>query len=443
MTKSQLKKILTSAAFIVVIFTFLSVYGHLVIVFTNHNNTGNLFYRAFNSYILFPKKVHEVLISNEWKGIPPTYIKRDTSFKQINKLTYDLYGLRSHYVNKLDRWQVDLFNFKNDSILHVWKLEKEDFNFTRRQYENAAPNSPILLEDRSLLLFCGNTFNLFRLDDRSQILWHNKSRNFHHSMNLANDGNIWVCTSNIRGIRDNRYSGVKSYKDDFITKISVESGEVIYEKSISQILIENGYKNFIYGVHHDGFSRGTIDPLHLNDIEPALYDSQYWKKGDLFISLRNISVILVYRPIDNKIVHLLYGPFLNQHDVDILSPEEISIFNNNVTTTGQKVPFSREFETPTIYQDSFYNSEILIYDFTDSSYKQYVPNHFEDERIQTRSQGLSEILNNGDVYVESQNNGKVYILNDEEVVLAKQFDAPIKNMIHRPHWIRIYENVKF
>ena len=70
-------------------------------------------------------------------------------------------------------------------------------------------------------------------------------------------------------------------------------------------------------------------PLYTNDIEPALSDSEYWQQGDVFISIRHQSAIIHYRPSTNKVINYITGPFAQQHDVDVISDKEISIFNNN------------------------------------------------------------------------------------------------------------------
>ena len=54
------------------------------------------------------------------------------------------------------------------------------------------------------------------------------------------------------------------------------------------------------------------------------------EKGDLFLSLRSQNMIILYRLSTNKIISHITGPFSNQHDVDIISDKEISIFNNNI-----------------------------------------------------------------------------------------------------------------
>ena len=54
----------------------------------------------------------------------------------------------------------------------------------------------------------------------------------------------------------------------------------------TEILIENGLINRVFT--QDKYSK---DPLHLNDIEPIKTDGEYWDRGDLFLSLRNLSFI--------------------------------------------------------------------------------------------------------------------------------------------------------
>ena len=83
----------------------------------------------------------------------------------------------------------------------------------------------------------------------------------------------------------------------------------------TEIIIENGLEYLLFSVGDGGFDK---DPIHLNDIQPVNFDGGFWKKGDVFLSLRHQSMILLYRPSTNEIIWKGTGPFFLQHDVDIL-----------------------------------------------------------------------------------------------------------------------------
>jgi len=181
----------------------------------------------------------------------------------------------------------------------------------------------------------------------------------------------------------------------------------------------------------------------LNDIEPVFQNGPFWKKGDLFLSLRHKSLIILYRPETNKIIRLIYGPFLHQHDVDIISESEIAIFNNNTTNIGMESIEVANSASINNIQDRLIHSEILIYDFQDSTFRAYLKELFKEENIYSRTEGIYHFLTSGDVYVESQNDALLYIMNKNRILLKKQLDTSLDNMVHLPNWIRIYENINF
>ena len=83
------------------------------------------------------------------------------------------------------------------------------------------------------------------------------------------------------------------------------------------------------------------------------------EKGDVFLSLRHQSMILLYRPLTNEIIWKGTGPFFHQHDVDILDSHRISIFNNN----------SKNFVNGDVVDG---NNEVVIYDFKTNEYSSYL-----------------------------------------------------------------------
>jgi hypothetical protein len=152
--------------------------------------------------------------------------------------------------------------------------------------------------------------------------------------------------------------------------------------------------------------------------------------------MRNLSSLALYRPSTNKIVWLSQGPFLNQHNVDIISENEISVFNNNINWAWG----SNYLEKSSVDASYFLrNNEVITYNFTTQTFEKPYLKYFESEKLNTRSEGLSEYLSNGDMFVEEQNNGKLYIFSNEEVKLKKVFNTSKMGKIHMTNWMRVYE----
>lgn len=434
-------KVVKIISSIILTLAFLSLFGALVNSVSKGRSHLGFFTKPFYSFITFPVTVINVLKNTNISSAPPTFKDIDPAFKEKNNLDYDVFATNAFYRN--NQWEIRLFNLRDDSILHKWYLRRNDFNAaaSQRQFENSDPKNSLLLKNRSIIANISRTKNLFRLDKNSNIIWHNSEKLFHHSINLAEDGNIWTCSSAQAYVKVK--NGEVQYLDDFITKVDIQTGKIIFDKSISDLLKENGEINLVHGISNTVWPANAInnDPLHLNDIEPALSNGRYWKKGDLFLSLRHRSVILQYRPQKNKLVRILHGPFFQQHDVDIVSKNEISIFNNNYSPLHQDGMNKKP--TDLDYRDELTTSEIIIYNFDDSTFRTALKGQFIADSIYTQSEGLHSLLSSGDTYVESQNDGKLYILNEKEVLLKKYLHTSIEGMIELPHWLRIYENIDF
>ena len=148
----------------------------------------------------------------------------------------------------------------------------------------------------------------------------------------------------------------------------------------------------------------------------------------MILSLRNMSMILLYRPSTNKILKIIEGNFYNQHDVDILDGKRISIYNNNVTRSF----FKRE---------NNYNN-IIIYNFETDKFTTHFENVFKDYNIDTNTGGLIDYLENGSAIVEDNNNGKIYYLNSNEEVIWKFTNLSSKNQIFPLWWARVISSEK-
>ena len=115
----------------------------------------------------------------------------------------------------------------------------------------------------------------------------------------------------------------------------------------------------------------------------------------MFISIRHQSAIIHYRPSTNKVINYITGPFAQQHDVDIISDKEISIFNNN-----------------NFFVDNDY-SEVLIYNFETNKFRKLFNDQLQRENFKTSSEGLSHIFKDGSLMVEEQNHGRIILFNNK------------------------------
>ena len=148
--------------------------------------------------------------------------------------------------------------------------------------------------------------------------------------------------------------------------------------------------------HHLYAKPWAIDPTHLNDIQPVMKDGEYWKRGDLFLSLRNQSTIMLYRPSIDQVIWYKHGPWVGQHDVDIISDYEISIYNNNVKTG---------------LNENFIN-DIIIYNFkTNETYSPFNSSFIKHD-IRTSGGGLHELINDNEVVVEETWEGRLIHINN-------------------------------
>lgn len=211
----------------------------------------------------------------------------------------------------------------------------------------------------------------------------------HHSIEFDTSGAIWVPSVAEDGYYDNKWLQ-NQIRDDALALVSTD-GRVLFRRSFAQILRDNGFQALLMGSFKD-------DPIHLNEIKVAFFDSKYWKRGDLFISAKNLSTVFLYRPSINKIIWHQTGPWMNQHSVDIIDDHRISIFNNNVIGGVQN-------EHAFITSDEI--NQVLVYDFSSRSVSQPFATLLANARPVTVFEGRARILSDGGLFVEETNEGRL------------------------------------
>jgi len=337
------------------------------------------------------------------------------------------------YEHSLGRSVVDIIDLNDFEVIHTYKHDIREMNskvknidkFPRINVDHSPRrfryDHPIVLDDGSLISFSKNQ-PIFKIDFCSKLEWINDEEMFHHGQNLDRNGDIWVIA---RIDPQSRYVSryyYDEYWDDAIVKIDV-NGNILYKKSVTEILIENDVvlETFVF----NNYISKQYDPIHLNDIEPAFQNTEYWKKDDLFLSIRDQNAIVHYRPSTNKVLNVITGPFIGQHDVDIISDKEISIFNNN-----------------RFIKDNKY-SEVLVYNFETKTFKKIFNDQLQKNNFKTETNGLSEIFRDGALMVEETVHGRIILFNNQGQKEWEYVNKDKNGNIGRLFWSRIIEDELF
>jgi len=388
------------------ILLILFVSGVLRDAYLGKNKTPEFLRNNFVTIAEIPKNVYHIInhLTGNVINAPPKLQKHKNKkrFEQFIENKRNALLVLPRYDHSLSRSVVDIVDLNNFEVLHTYKHDIAAMNaqvtnteeFPRLKID-ASPTRfryfhPLILDDGSLTSN-SHYFPQFKIDFCSNLQWINDEEAFHHSIMLDHEKNILIGGSKQKSKYVKKYS-LKDYVDDSIIKIN-KDGKILYNKSVTEILIENNIvpNNFAF----NQYVANRSDPIHLNDIQPALSDTQYWKKGDVFLSSNQQSAIIHYRPSTNKVINYITGPFAQQHDVDIISDKEISIFNNN-----------------NFVVDNEY-SEVVIYNFESKKFRTLFNDELKKNNFKTSSGGLSHIFKDKSLMVDEQDYGRILLFNNK------------------------------
>ena len=208
-------------------------------------------------------------------------------------------------------------NLRNNEELHQWVLPDSIGPLK----PHCRIHHPLLLEGKSVVSFITNRAPLFRLDSAANLMWRQDSLSFHHAINRAANGDLWVCAMQWeRGGRHIGYRGryvmgdkTVNFLDNSVARIDAETGHILEVHSMAEMLKASGLDHLVLR------SGDAQDPLHLNDVQPALTTTDHFQEGrSLFLSFRNLQCVVQFRPSTGDVVRVIDGPLAAQHDVDIV-----------------------------------------------------------------------------------------------------------------------------
>ncbi len=346
---------------------------------------------------------------------------QQTNFVNYTSFHDSGYLLISAFDKDINQIQTKLFSIADNKAVLTWHTNIDALNKINNKAGNSAilynntfgTIHPLLTADSGLIVKAENSV-LYKLDNHSKIVWSLQGA-FHHSIEQDADGNYIIPY----GMGDSKYKAYPMLKDEGIAKVSAD-GKLLGTVSVTDIMMQNGYEYFLFGV-----GMYEVTPLHINDVQPALTDGSNWQKGDLLISMRNRSSVMLYRPSTQKMIWLKTGPWMNQHDVNFGDNGCITVFGNDVIRKDKEYIPARKHNNLYVYN--------VLTQVVTTPYNTV----FSKFGIFTERSGRGNFLGNGDVFVEETNKGSLLRINNDKIVWRYQ-EIVNDTTLARMHWSRYY-----
>jgi hypothetical protein len=173
-------------------------------------------------------------------------------------------------------------------------------------------------------------YGLVKMDKDSKVIWKYLAH-AHHDVDIAPDGRIFALTQEIGKDDIKQYAHLKAPRiDDYVAILSPE-GKELRKIRIIDVLLRSPYARLLDMVPWY-IAKGAGDYLHTNSIE--VLDGSGASKlpqanaGRLLLSFREINTIAIMDVEREEIVWAMRGPWLRQHDPDLLPNGNILLFDN-------------------------------------------------------------------------------------------------------------------
>ena len=260
------------------------------------------------------------------------------------------------------------------NLVHKWILDYDQFDPDGPSGGSDAPHAFKVLADGSVIVNFDQGDVMAKVDQCSQTQWI-KQGNYHHSMELAEDGSIWTW----------RGDGTAYGHYQYINNFNAETGETIKEIGLIEDVISNmGSVSTIFAVRpsyqFERFKKASnglkeLDIFHPNDISilsSSMADQfKNFETGDLLLSFREIHLVAVLDQNTYEIKWASNGPWRYQHDPDFVEDGTISVYNNNTSRNRSEIikidPVTGK------YRNELYNSDFFFYSAYQGKH-QYLPN---------------------------------------------------------------------
>ena len=424
----MLRKVPIFIANTVVVLTVLCAFGWVVRETTKGKQwVPHRVSRSITFFTTLPDRLMVAKVAVE--RLPLVYVPSPENFEPVNELEEDVKVLVS-YANANWKRTIAIKNLRTGEELKTWNVDRLANPHNRIMHS-------LMLPDSSLIYSLTGVTGLIKIDKNSERLWKQDTIAHHHAINMGVGNTCWANTYSKDQGEHIYYGAIFNidgrefpFIDNTITQFDVETGRILYHKSVTEILIENDLTHLLIKSDSPG------DPLHINDIQPVLTDGAYMQKGDVFLSSRTSSWVMQFRPSTGEVIELIEGPFMSQHDVDIESDSTIIFFNNGgQTLKGDRPSQHRLAENLIEIAPQF--SGVVRYNLASGKFERIYPELFAQNEIFSFTESLVEELPGGGYFIEEQNSSVLWVLKDGEVKYKNILASQHEGHHHLANWGRV------
>lgn len=228
-------------------------------------------------------------------------------------------------------------------IVHEWQADLSDI-WPAQSHLRKVVDDPVIAWRRALLMPNGDIYvviigegvtpwgyGLAKLDQHSNRIW-TINDHFHHDVTLGEDGNLYALVHHISKTPIPDLPEVtQPYLRDSIVVLSPEGKELKRIDLLNAVVKrfkQTGELNKLYVFVY----RRNGDFLHTNTAKyiPASFADRIPEvdEGDILVSFRSMNMLAAIDPDSEEVVWTLQGPWVRQHDPDMLSNGNLLVFDN-------------------------------------------------------------------------------------------------------------------
>ena len=170
-------------------------------------------------------------------------------------------------------------------------------------------------------------YGLVKLDRNSEVIWRYLAHT-HHDVDVGPDGRIYVLTHELVDRPLEGFDNLAPPRlDDFLVVLSPD-GKELQKVSLVHAVAASAYPHLLHTVS----SYAVADPLHANGVDLITEEDAaqfaFGQAGQILLSFRELGAIGVLDLDTEELVWATRGPWIGQHDPDILPSGNILLFDN-------------------------------------------------------------------------------------------------------------------